>query len=139
MGLTLLGCGGSSGSDAGVDAGDAGSDGGFDAGYNPSPPGTCMPNPGSTGNSLNVGAYCTPGGNQCAQYGNLVCSIDVDTSGGDFCILLSCESNSACGNDACCTGNGGAINACVPILCLVNDAGQGCPPIPGKDAGPDGG
>lgn len=144
--LAAIACGGSGGSDGGADSGSNGAqDAGVDAGPPVGPsPGVCAPSTGQTGNSLNVGAYCTHGGGQCAQYSNgaLACAIDLSTSGGDFCILIGCMQNSDCGNAACCTGNGGPINACVPSGCLVADGGA-CPPVTpadgGADAGPDAG
>ncbi|MHB8418830.1 MAG: hypothetical protein ACYDCL_12190 [Myxococcales bacterium] len=117
----------------------AGPDAGPDAGSTGASPGVCTPAPGQTGNSLNVGAYCTKGNGQCANYGgpagnNLACSIDLDPSGGNFCILLPCSQDSDCGPDACCTGDPcNPIHACVPIQCL-SDGGV-CPPIPGCDGG----
>ena len=102
--------------------------------------GDCIPSETATGNSKNVGAYCTPGGAQCVQYGNghaTICAIDVDPAGDQFCILIGCKSNDACGELACCTGRvDNPIKACVPIRC-VTDADT-CPPIPGlEDAGTD--
>ncbi len=101
--------------------------------------GACVPNEVSTGNSKNVGAYCTPGGGQCAQYpaGNAtLCAIDLDPDGDNFCIKIGCKSHDACGEQACCTGRAdNPIKACVPIEC-VDKIGGVCPPIPGlEDAG----
>ena len=133
----LAACGGSSGSDAG-----SGSDGGADSGPSGTPsPGVCTPAAGQTGNALNVGAYCTHGGGQCAQYGGAYgCSIDLSAQGGNFCILIGCAQSSDCGVGGCCTGeSGNPIHACVPSGCVIVDGGS-CPPIPGtQDAGPDGG
>jgi hypothetical protein len=108
-----------------------------DAGAHPSP-GVCFPDPTQTGNALNVGAYCTAGGDQCAQYDNAkICAIDVDSEGGKFCIKIGCKTHSDCGDQACCTGRSdNPIHACVPLGCLIDDAGGGCPAIPGmEDAG----
>jgi hypothetical protein len=112
--------------DSGVPPQDAG--GGSDAevfdGPHPTP-GVCMPDPLGTGNSKNVGAYCTMGGNQCRQYSfaNL-CAIDLDpTNGSNFCLHLLCGSDSECGEQACCVGNGGPVKACIPAGCGCGDAG----------------
>ncbi len=97
-----------------------------DAGY--CPPGQMRPipslcyhnDPCNSGNSLHIGAWCTQGGNQCAQYG-LVCGIDADpVEGQNFCVLL-CYKNADCAEDACCTAdpkNGhNSQRACVPTSC----------------------
>jgi hypothetical protein len=117
--------------DSGTAANDAGQPadaaGVPDAGFTmPHPtPGVCMPDPLGTGNSKNVGAYCTQGGHQCSQYtfANL-CAIDLDPSNGsNFCLHLPCGSDSECGEQACCVGNGGPIKACIPAGCGCDDAG----------------
>jgi hypothetical protein len=146
----LLGCSGNqasnSDSGSGNDAGhttDAGQDGGS---CTPTPVGECFPNACATGNSKNVGAYCTKGGGQCSAYSTgVACAIDLSTSGANFCILLGCHQNADCGEQACCTGDptGPPIYACVPLTCLV-DAGDPCPPPPsrsdaGRSDGGDGG
>lgn len=105
----------------------------------PTPVGACVPNEVATGNSKNVGAYCSPGGGQCAQWGSgnaTICAIDVDPKGANFCIKLGCKSHDVCGEQACCTGRvGNPIKACVPIGCVGGVEGI-CPPIPGlEDAG----
>jgi hypothetical protein len=101
-------------------------------------PGVCMPDPTQTGNSKNVGAYCTPGGDECAKYPEAkFCAIDLDPEGAKFCIKIGCKANSDCAEGSCCTGRvDNPIHACVPGNCLVDDAGN-CPPIPGisDDAG----
>jgi hypothetical protein len=74
---------------------------------------------------MNVGAYCTQGGHQCGQYhNNLVCAIDVDPRGGNFCIKIGCGSSTDCGEGACCYGN--LLKACLPSQCVLTDAGM-CP------------
>lgn len=101
-------------------------------------PGICLPDPLGTGNNLNVGAYCSPGGNQCAQYDNArLCSIDLDPEGDNFCIRIGCRSHDDCGNQGCCTGRAEvSTKACVPKGCLTDgDLTKACPPIPGLDAG----
>lgn len=102
-----------------------------DAGADTSSPGVCPPPPGASGNSKNVGAYCTPNGGECTKYSaSLRCSIDLDPRGDKFCILLGCQSHGECGELACCTGDpGNPVHACVPLECVVDDSG-GCPPIP---------
>lgn len=110
---------------------------GPDTGPHPSP-GICEPDPTQTGNANNVGAYCTAGGQECRQYTTArICAIDVDPSGGNFCIKLVCNSHDTCGEGACCTGRAGnPVKACVPKGCLVTDLADPCPPIPGtEDAG----
>ncbi len=126
---------------AGPGAGDAGTiadagDGGIPSG--PSP-GVCYPTPDQTGNSKHVGAYCSPGGGQCNQYGGAyACSVDVDPQGNDACIIIGCSSNSDCAEMACCWGRASEpIHACLAIGCILNDGGSVCPPIPGSS--PDGG
>ena len=44
---------------------------------------------------------------------------------GNFCVTLPCFGDSACGEAACCTGNGGVEDACVPIGCDTD--GGTCP------------
>lgn len=102
-----------------------------DSGPHPTP-GACMPDPTGTGNSKNVGAYCTNGGEQCRQYDFAsFCSIDLDSEGSNFCIHIGCRDHDTCGEEACCTGRpGNPIHACVPKQCLAPDAGTACPDIP---------
>jgi hypothetical protein len=105
---------------------------GPDTGPHPSP-GVCIPDPTQTGNSINVGAYCTAGGHQCAQYNmGLSCAIDVDPMGQNFCIKIGfCQQASDCAEEACCTGRAGnPIHACIPKQCVAPDAGVDCPPPP---------
>jgi hypothetical protein len=125
------------GKDATVEGGGGGDDGG-----SPSPPGTCLPNPGSSGNAKHVGAYCTPGGGECNKWGSgnaSICAIDVDPQGDKFCILIGCKTNDDCADKACCTGRADEpVHACVPLGCVDNGSGQ-CTAIPGQDAGSDSG
>jgi hypothetical protein len=105
----------------------------------PTPVGACIPNEAAAGNSKHVGAYCSPGGGQCAQWGSgnaTICAIDLDPEGDNFCIKVGCKSHDACGEQACCTGRvDNPIKACVPIECVAETPGV-CPPIPGlEDAG----
>ncbi len=94
----------------------------------PTEVGACTPNECATGNEINVGAYCTKGGNQCRQYSNLSCAIDLSSDGANFCIKLLCSANSDCGAKACCVGDGSSIiKACIPIECEVDDGGSVCP------------
>ncbi len=92
--------------------------------------GSCTPAPGDTGNSKNVGAYCTKSGGQCSTYPNpsVQCSIDLSAQGANFCILIGCLADGDCGEDACCTGqSGNPIHACVPNGCFDAGVCQGIP------------
>src|SRR5687768_13601666 len=86
-----------------------------DAGPRPSP-GVCRPDPTGTGNELNVGAFCSPGGDECSKYAEApLCAIDLDPEGDRFCIRVGCDQHSECGTEACCTGRvDNPIKACVP-------------------------
>jgi len=112
-----------------IDAGTPFPDYGMTAGPTP---GLCLPSAGQTGNNLNVGAYCTPGGRECAPYAfSLVCAIDVDPMGDNFCIHIGCRDHATCGDQGCCTGRPGALaHACVPKGCLQDDMAAECPPVP---------
>lgn len=126
--------------DAGVDSGFSSADSGVtatpdagpipDTGPRPSP-GVCEPDPTQTGNSNNVGAYCSAGGQQCRQYDFArVCAVDVDPEGGNFCIKIVCSDHAACGEEACCTGrDGNPIRACVPKGCVTMHPTDPCPPV----------
>jgi hypothetical protein len=102
--------------------------------------GVCFPSAGSTGNEHHVGAYCTKGGDQCSKFINMdnaavICAIDVDPQGGNFCIKIGCSDHATCGESACCTGREGQpIHACIPLSCVSGDSGV-CPPIPGLGDG----
>jgi hypothetical protein len=129
-GGTAASGGGTASTGGGTAASGGGSGAGGGAACTPSPAGTCMPTECSTGNSINVGAYCTKGGQQCNQYNNnLSCAIDLSPDGANFCIKILCFSNSDCGAQACCTGDAsqGSIKACVPMGCVVTDGGSACP------------
>jgi hypothetical protein len=94
-------------------------------------PGVCIPNPEQTGNSMNIGAYCTKAGHQCSMYNHgptFVCAADVSMRGGNFCIKIGCGSMSDCGEAACCYHDPSAplIGACLPQQCVQTDAGV-CP------------
>jgi hypothetical protein len=121
--LALVAC--SSGS-SGTSSTTTGGNGGLPPGYvGDDDAGTCTPAPGYTGNSKHVGAFCTQGGGQCYQWGNLFCSADVDPAQGDFWCLLQCTSDADCGEDSCChvdTQNHTSNMACIPIGCVA-DAG----------------
>jgi hypothetical protein len=114
---------------SGQDANSLDASGGPDIGPHPSP-GVCLPDPTQTGNSMNVGAYCTRGGHECAQYNHgpsFACAIDLDPQNGDnLCVKLFCSTSADCGEQACCTGNGSPVMACVPLGCVATDAGV-CP------------
>jgi hypothetical protein len=119
--LALVGC--TSGSSAPSSSADADPDPPSSAGdaASKASPGTCLPTIGDTGNSKNVGAYCTKGGGQCSDYPNtsLQCSSDLSAQGGNFCLFLGCTLDTDCGEDACCTSPAGSgIHACIPIGCF---------------------
>jgi hypothetical protein len=122
--------GGTSGGSSG-----AGTTGEEDAGLTcPQPAGSCTPCPGQAGNAINVGQYCTKGGNQCPF---LVSTCAADEPGGEgqnYCVVIVCptfpDGGYNCGANACCYGEAGnPIHACVPSLCVIVDGG-GCPPPP---------
>ena len=106
-----------------------------------STPGICRPGHGGTGNDLHVGAHCTRGGQECVAYSIdaiLVCAIDADPEGGEFCVKIGCLNHDVCGQQGCCTGREDMpTHACVPKGCLTNDdLTLPCPVIPGlRDAG----
>jgi hypothetical protein len=112
-------------------------------------PGSCDPGPNGTGNSKNVGAYCTAGGDQCAEYeGSLLCADDLDPDAGlNVCLIPGCSSHASCGEEACCVVRPGHPTqfGCIPRGCLARDGGSGmCPALPdsgtvssvGWDGGP---
>lgn len=111
-----------------------------DAGLTPTPIGACVPNRASVGNEFHVGAFCSPGGNECSAYLDTpgaakICAADVDPEGSGICIKIGCTDHQACGARGCCTGREGpGPKACIPIEC-VSDT-EVCPPVPGLgDAG----
>lgn len=113
----------------------AGTTGEEDAGLTcPQPAGSCTPCPGQAGNSINVGQYCTKGGNQCPF---LISTCAADEPGGEgqnYCVVIVCptfaDGGYNCGANACCYGEAGnPIHACVPSLCVIVDGGP-CPPPP---------
>jgi hypothetical protein len=108
-----------------------------DAGPHASP-GVCRPDPTGTGNELNVGAYCSPGGDECGAFEEApLCAIDLDPEGDRFCIRVGCDNHEECGSQACCTGRVETpTKACVPKGCLTeDDLTKPCPPIPYPDGG----
>jgi hypothetical protein len=87
--------------------------------------------PGDKGNANGVGAYCTPGGGECANFPLAgLCLADV---GQDewFCTRIGCMMDSDCGMDATCYKDTGG-SACVPNKCLSS-------PDAGADGSADGG
>lgn len=83
------------------------------------PVGSCEPSKCATGNTMHIGAFCTKGGNECAQY-DLACAIDLDPRGQAFCFRLGCSKDSDCGDHACCFDH----TACLPegCDCKANEA-----------------
>ncbi len=67
------------------------------------------------GNSLGVGRYCTPGGDECAGLDANFCLAAFDATA-NYCSIILCEDDGQCGEDAgCISGDGGT--ACVPVMC----------------------
>jgi len=150
---------GPAGPDAGPGVPDGGSsDGGStDAGPGVDAGATCPPTGNTNATSCayqscspyHIGAPCTKGGGQCAQYtshppgcaaGNcLSCAIDLDTNPGpnpdeNWCLFLFfCSTNDQCGPGACCNSAGSGTKVCLPLGCVtLPDGGVmadgGCPP-----------
>lgn len=107
------------GADGGAraDTGAGGADGGPFAG-------SCV-QPGATGNSMGIGRYCTPGGNECAGSAAALCIADVRPSEGQaFCVVPAiCNASTDCGSDAVCAGRTSEESTCVPVRC-VPDGGM---------------
>jgi hypothetical protein len=108
LGLLLLAvaCGGSSGT-----KGDAACSGGSACGQ-----------PCDEGNNLGVGRYCTKGAGQCDKNEGLgsglfiFCTIDEDPTAPDAFCTGPCSTDSQCGENAYCDGQGGQ-SGCVPASC----------------------
>jgi hypothetical protein len=80
--------------------------------------------PGDHGNSLGIGEYCTPGGNQCSAFDLApLCLADVAQDQW-FCTRIGCDANTDCGAGAGCLLEAGG-SACVPCRC--DPRGLGCP------------
>jgi hypothetical protein len=89
----------------------------------------CYPAPGTKGNELGVGAFCTAGMGECAEYGRNganACAIDMDPEGSPMCIKVGCTSHDTCGAGACCYGRETGPRACIPKLCAGVAADAPC-------------
>lgn len=90
-----------------------------------------------TGNSEGVGAYCTPGGNECAKFPLAgVCLADVGQSEW-FCTRIGCTKDADCGAAATCVMQQGGAG-CVPNKCLSGGTDGGTDSGSATDGG-DGG
>lgn len=79
--------------------------------------------PGDPGNDIGIGAYCTPGGNECKKFPLAsLCLADVGQDE-HFCTRIGCDETTNCGMGAGCLLDP-AGSACVPCKC--DDAGVGC-------------
>lgn len=122
----------------GTTGGDSG--GGKDSGVINDPQ-NCVA-PGTTGNSLGIGGYCSPLGGQCDTAGPggaaRICTADISGTPAHawFC-TYPCSHTSDCGNNAVCYQNDQGAG-CIPTACLALDADAGGHVI-NDDAGTDGG
>lgn len=92
----------------------------------------CFPAPGNKGNELGVGAFCSPGLGECAEYGRNganACAIDMDPEGSPMCIKVGCSSHDACGTGACCYGRETGPRACIPKFCAGVAVDAPCAPF----------
>ena len=103
-------------------ASDGATDGGKDDPLN------CVP-PGTKGNELGMGGYCTPGGHQCdtagPDAGVRICSADVpDTPTHAWFCTYPCAKDEECGTGSYCADDPRG-RGCVPLTCksLAGDAG----------------
>ena len=75
--------------------------------------------PGDHGNEFGIGEYCTPNGQECAQFPQApLCLADAAPSDDQwFCTRIMCSDDTVCGTDAHCliTDRG---SACVPNRCV---------------------
>jgi hypothetical protein len=72
--------------------------------------------PTDKGNSIGVGKYCTPGGNECMGLGAGLCTADVAQDEW-FCVKVGCQMDSDCAEMAMCVKQSGS-SGCVPDKCL---------------------
>lgn len=97
---------------------------GADAG--PTLPGPACAAASDTGNDLEVGKYCSKGGNQCNGAADFCLADFTRGAFGDFC-TKTCSADSDCGSEAICgSGGGGSANqtkVCVPTRCAGSLAG----------------
>ncbi len=81
------------------------------------------------GNEWGVGAYCTPGGGECANTPMRAapfCTVDTSDTEFQFC-TRPCTIDADCGSNARCANEGGSgPSGCFPIFCEDNT---------GEDAG----
>lgn len=83
--------------------------------------------PCERGNELGVGAFCTPGGGECANTPSRAapfCTVDTASTDLAFC-TRTCLTNEDCGTNArCASANGSGPMGCFPIFCEASeDAG----------------
>jgi hypothetical protein len=102
-------------------------------------PANCVP-PGTAGNSLGIGGYCSPLGGQCDTAGPggaaRICTADLTSTPAHawFC-TYPCSQPSDCGSGEVCFQNAQGAG-CIPNTCLYLDADAGSI-ITGDDAGTD--
>jgi hypothetical protein len=125
--------------DAGSDSATSGDSGGSDSGVI-NDPDNCVP-PGTAGNELGIGGYCSPLGGQCDTAGPggaaRICTADLTSTPAHawFC-TYPCTGPSDCGSgEVCFENNEGA--GCIPNSCLSLDVDAGH--ILTGDGGTDGG
>ncbi len=104
-------------------------------------PDNCVP-PGTAGNELGIGGYCSPLGGQCDTAGPggaaRICTADLTSTPAHawFC-TYPCTGPSDCGSgEVCFENNEGA--GCIPNSCLSLDVDAGHI-LTGDDGGTDGG
>ena len=108
--MLLTGCGDSSPTDAG------GTDAGTVRDAGPVPAMSCG-QPGDTGNENGVGAFCTPGGNECRPHPLAsLCIVDLDPVDEQWYCTRLCAHDSDCGSGAVCGGDSRG-SACIPARC----------------------
>ncbi|MGH7286004.1 MAG: hypothetical protein ACRELY_31170 [Polyangiaceae bacterium] len=129
------------------DSGTDGTTGGGDSGANKDSgitddPDNCV-KPGTGGNSLGIGGYCTPLGGQCDDAGPggapRICTAEVSGTPAHawFC-TYPCEHTSDCGEGAVCFQNVEG-SGCVPTACLYLDVDAGHVIVDDAGDGGDGG
>lgn len=107
------------------------------------PPGNidCVP-PGTKGNSLDVGKYCTKGGHECNLFAFAkFCTLDFKDNVPGFC-TTSCSADADCGDGAQCAAStdGSGQKGCTPIACLGPPKTGGSPDMtPPSSSSPDAG
>ena len=79
------------------------------------PEGGCIA-PGTEGNDLGVGRYCTVGGGECDDTPEpTLCLAEFDADA-TYCSVILCQDDSVCGEGATCVFEGPG-SACVPLAC----------------------